>query len=95
LLFSFQVIYISNYFASYSVEDTLKTQEKCKEPEKQESEPETTAEVLFLCSYEGCGKTFLDAGALRKHALNHGGRQYICHYDGCGKVACIDPLILH
>lgn len=49
-------------------------------------EPEPTTEVLFLCSYEGCGKTFIDAGALRKHSHIHGERQYVCHYEGCGKV---------
>lgn len=49
------------------------------------AKPEPTTEVLFLCSYDGCGKTFVDAGALRKHAHVHGERQYICHYEGCGK----------
>lgn len=60
--------------------------EKAKEPAVPEPEPEPTTEVLFLCSYEGCGKTFIDAGALRKHSHIHGERQYVCHYDGCGKV---------
>ncbi|CAM0945751.1 unnamed protein product [Alopecurus aequalis] len=49
------------------------------------AKPEPTTEVLFLCSYDGCGKTFVDAGALRKHAHVHGERQYVCHYEGCGK----------
>jgi hypothetical protein len=53
--------------------------------------PEPNSEVLFLCSYEGCGKTFFDAGALRKHAHVHGERQYICHYENCGKVLFIIP----
>lgn len=68
-------------------EDTLKAlEEKSKEPEAAaEPEPEPTTEVLFLCSYEGCGKTFIDAGALRKHSHIHGERQYVCHYEGCGK----------
>ncbi|RZB96605.1 zinc finger transcription factor YY1-like isoform X1 [Glycine soja] len=67
-------------------EDTLKTlKEKVKEPSVPEPEPEPTTEVLFLCSYDGCGKTFIDAGALRKHSHIHGERQYVCHYDGCGK----------
>ncbi|XVE67438.1 hypothetical protein DITRI_Ditri08aG0160900 [Diplodiscus trichospermus] len=35
--------------------------------------------------YEGCGKTFFDAGALRKHSHIHGERQYVCHWEGCGK----------
>ncbi|GAB4840069.1 Transcriptional repressor protein yy1 [Ancistrocladus abbreviatus] len=67
-------------------EDAVKAlKEKAKEPEAQEPEPEPTSEVLFLCSYEGCGKTFIDAGALRKHSHIHGERQYVCHYEGCGK----------
>ncbi|KAJ1419996.1 Zinc finger C2H2-type [Sesbania bispinosa] len=67
-------------------EDTLKAlREKEKEPSAPEPEPEPTTEVLFLCSYEGCGKTFIDAGALRKHSHIHGERQFVCHYEGCGK----------
>ncbi|XP_057495012.1 zinc finger transcription factor YY1-like isoform X2 [Actinidia eriantha] len=67
-------------------EATLKAKkEKSKEPEAVEPELEPATEVLFLCSYEGCGKTFIDAGALRKHSHIHGERQYVCHYDGCGK----------
>lgn len=67
-------------------EKTLKAlKEKAKEPEAAEPEPEPTTEVLFLCSYENCGKTFVDAGALRKHSHIHGERQHVCHYDGCGK----------
>ncbi|XP_047307204.1 zinc finger transcription factor YY1 [Impatiens glandulifera] len=67
-------------------EATLKAmKEKSKELETVEPEPEPTTEVLFLCSYEGCGKTFIDAGALRKHSHIHGERQYVCHYEGCGK----------
>lgn len=67
--------------------DTIKAlKEKSKETVAPEPEPEPTTEVLFLCSYEGCGKTFIDAGALRKHSHIHGERQYVCHYEGCGKV---------
>ncbi|KAF3684731.1 putative serine/threonine-protein kinase-like protein-like [Capsicum annuum] len=67
-------------------EATLKgLKEKPKEPGVPVPEPEPTTEVLFLCSYEGCGKTFIDAGALRKHSHIHGERQYVCHYEGCGK----------
>ncbi|CAN6244650.1 unnamed protein product [Urochloa humidicola] len=58
---------------------------KDKEQGEESATPEPNTEVLFLCSYEGCGKTFFDAGALRKHAHVHGERQYICHYDNCGK----------
>lgn len=66
-------------------EATLKAIKEKKEPEVPEPEPEPTTEVLFLCSYEGCGKTFIDAGALRKHSHIHGERQYVCHYENCGK----------
>ncbi|KAL2460542.1 putative zinc finger protein [Abeliophyllum distichum] len=74
------------YLLKWVNEATLKAvKEKSKEPEVVEPEPEPTTEVLFLCSYEGCGKTFIDAGALRKHSHIHGERQYVCHYDNCGK----------
>lgn len=74
------------YILKWITEDALKVlKEKAKEPEAPEPEPEPTTEVLFLCSYEGCGKTFIDAGALRKHSHIHGERQYVCHYEGCGK----------
>lgn len=46
-------------------------------------------EILYLCTFEGCGKGFADAGSLRKHAHTHGEKQFICHYDGCGKVGSI------
>lgn len=69
-------------------EDALKRlkEEKEKETEVPEPEPEPTTEVLFLCSYDGCGKTFFDASALRKHSHIHGERQYVCSHIGCGKV---------
>ncbi|ONI36221.1 hypothetical protein PRUPE_1G576100 [Prunus persica] len=71
--------------------DTIKAlKEKSKETVAPEPEPEPTTEVLFLCSYEGCGKTFIDAGALRKHSHIHGERQYVCHYEGCGKAFSLD-----
>ncbi|PKA47967.1 putative zinc finger protein [Apostasia shenzhenica] len=60
-------------------------EQKKIEMEEQEVEPEPTTEVLFLCSYEGCGKIFVDVGALKKHAHIHGERQYVCHFEGCGK----------
>ncbi|KAF9608483.1 hypothetical protein IFM89_009849 [Coptis chinensis] len=65
--------------------DVLKELKEKPEEAEAEEEPEPMTEVLFLCSYEGCGKTFVDAGALRKHSHIHGERQYICHYEGCGK----------
>lgn len=74
------------FILKWVTEATLKAlKEKSKEPEATEPEPEPTTEVLFLCSYEGCGKTFIDAGALRKHSHIHGERQYVCHYENCGK----------
>ncbi|XP_056162766.1 zinc finger transcription factor YY1-like isoform X2 [Syzygium oleosum] len=79
------------YLLKWVSESTLKAlNEKEKEPKEPEPEPEPTTEVLFLCSYEGCGKTFIDAGALRKHSHIHGERQYVCHYEGCGKAFSLD-----
>lgn len=81
---------LASFFSllSFSEETLNSLKEKAKEPEAPEPEPEPTTEVLFLCSYESCGKTFIDAGALRKHSHIHGERQYVCHYEGCGKVLC-------
>ncbi|XLU27509.1 hypothetical protein S245_063575, partial [Arachis hypogaea] len=71
-------------------EDSLKAlKEKEKELSTPEPEPEPTTEVLFLCSYEGCRKTFIDAGALRKYSHIHGERQFICHYEGCVKLKAL------
>ncbi|XP_050272750.1 zinc finger transcription factor YY1 isoform X2 [Quercus robur] len=79
------------FVMKWVTEESLKAlKEKAKEPEPPEPEPEPTTEVLFLCSYEGCGKTFIDAGALRKHSHIHGERQYVCHYEGCGKAFSLD-----
>ncbi|KAH9685313.1 zinc finger transcription factor YY1 [Citrus sinensis] len=86
-------IYSQHFMSSVRLcsEKTLKAlKEKAKEPEAPEPEPEPTTEVLFLCSYEGCGKTFIDAASLRKHAHIHGERQYQCHYEGCGKAFSLD-----
>lgn len=86
-LYSLIVFFFFFSFLRFCLEDTLKAlKEKAKQSEAPEPEPEPTTEVLFLCSYEGCGKTFIDAGALRKHSHIHGERQYVCHYEGCGKV---------
>lgn len=75
------------FIMKWVTEATMKAmKDKSKEPEAAaDPEPEPTTEVLFLCSYEGCGKTFIDAGALRKHSHIHGERQYVCHYENCGK----------
>ncbi|KAM0911734.1 hypothetical protein ACQ4PT_013330 [Festuca glaucescens] len=56
-----------------------------QEPEVQARKVEPTTEILFLCSYDSCGKTFVDVAALRKHAHVHGERQYVCQEPGCGK----------
>uniref|UniRef100_A0A0D9WBU5 C2H2-type domain-containing protein n=1 Tax=Leersia perrieri TaxID=77586 RepID=A0A0D9WBU5_9ORYZ len=61
----------------------IKDRTAAPEPEAVKSEP--TTEILFLCSYENCGKTFVDVGALRKHAHVHNDRQYVCQEPGCGK----------
>ncbi|CAH9058681.1 unnamed protein product [Cuscuta europaea] len=67
-------------------EATLKAlKENTNELEVPQTEPEPATEVLFLCSFEGCGKTFIDAGALRKHSHIHGERQYTCTYGNCQK----------
>lgn len=61
--------------------------EKEKEPSTTDPDPpEPTSEILFLCSYDGCGKIFFDVSALRKHSHIHGERQYVCDYPGCDKV---------
>lgn len=78
-----------------STEDRLAAwKAKDKEQGAESATPEPNTEVLFLCSYEGCGKTFFDAGALRKHAHVHGERQYICHYENCGKVLFMAPIYI-
>ncbi|KAL6624776.1 hypothetical protein ACP70R_032097 [Stipagrostis hirtigluma subsp. patula] len=59
--------------------------EKAKAVEAEAPKPEPTTEILFLCSYDNCGKTFVDVSALRKHAHVHGEKQYICQEPGCGK----------
>ncbi|XP_020180408.1 zinc finger transcription factor YY1 [Aegilops tauschii subsp. strangulata] len=56
-----------------------------QEPEAQPRKVEPATEILFLCSYDNCGKTFVDVAALRKHAHVHGERQYVCQEPGCGK----------
>ncbi|KAG0485193.1 hypothetical protein HPP92_009272 [Vanilla planifolia] len=74
------------YLLKWVTEDMLKAlRERSKEPELEEQRPEPATEMLFLCTYDGCGKTFAEAGALRKHTHIHGERQYICRVEGCGK----------
>jgi hypothetical protein len=81
-----QLILILPYFFTEDRLAALKSNDK--EQVTDSAKPEPTTEILFLCSYDGCGKTFVDAGALKKHANVHGERQYVCHYEGCGKVLC-------
>ena len=64
-----------------------------KQPEVEE-ESEEEYEVLYLCTYEGCGRAFADQGALRKHTNVHGEKQFICHYEGCGKVCFVNQIII-
>jgi hypothetical protein len=65
-----------------------------QEPEAQPRKVEPTTEILFLCSYDNCGKTFVDVAALRKHAHVHGERQYVCQEPGCGKVPPAEQIYL-
>lgn len=64
-------------------------------PEVPEPEPEPKTEVLFYCTYDGCGKIFFDDGALKKHTHIHGERQYICHYENCRKVKSSRRIFFH
>ncbi|XP_073003854.1 zinc finger transcription factor YY1-like isoform X2 [Typha latifolia] len=76
-------IVLSSYLCIEDMSEN--SREKSKEPEAEEQEPEPATEILFLCSYEGCGTAFLDARALRKHVQIHCARQHFCHFEGCGK----------
>lgn len=87
-------LFLASFFSLFLADSLKAFKEKEKEPPVPEPEPEPTTEVLFLCSYEGCGKTFIDAGALRKHSHIHGERQYACHYSGCGKVVFLFLIII-
>ncbi|KAJ4907468.1 putative zinc finger protein [Raphanus sativus] len=79
------------YLRKWVTEETLKTlKEKEIEPttttaDGSDPDSEPTSEILFLCSYDGCGKIFFDVNALRKHSHVHGERQYVCDYPGCDK----------
>ncbi|XP_020673690.1 zinc finger transcription factor YY1 isoform X2 [Dendrobium catenatum] len=74
------------YLLKWVTEDKWNAlREKTKELELQERKPKPATEMFFLCTYDGCGKTFTDAGALRKHTHIHGERQYVCPVEGCGK----------
>ncbi|KAL0843990.1 hypothetical protein Bca101_017236 [Brassica carinata] len=79
------------YLRKWVTEEAVKRlKEKEKEPtttntDVSDPDPEPTSEILFLCSYDGCGKIFFDVSALRKHSHIHGERQYVCHYPGCDK----------
>ncbi|KAJ6830171.1 putative zinc finger protein-like [Iris pallida] len=76
----------NTFFLPLYIEDTLKVlKEKCKEPEPEEAKPEPTTEILYLCSYVGCNKSFPNEGSYRKHSHIHGERQYACSHPGCLK----------
>ncbi|CAH1452377.1 unnamed protein product [Lactuca virosa] len=71
----------SVYVSSREPQDVVATEaqmnamkEKPIDLEAVEPKPEPTIEVFFLCSYEGCGKTFIDVRALRKYSHIHGER---------------------
>ena len=64
------------------------------EPEAQPSKVEPATEILFLCRYDNCGKTFVDMAALRKHAHVHGGWQYVCEEPDCGKVSPVKDYFM-
>lgn len=71
--------------ASNSLIDNTKQAEPHGENSKAEVEEH---EIVYLCSFDGCGRVFRDLPSLRKHAQVHrdGGKlQYICNYEGCGK----------
>lgn len=61
-------------------------EDKSKDSVAEEQKPEPRTETLYLCTYEGCGKAFIEFGALKKHTHIHGERQHVCQYEGCGKV---------
>ncbi|XP_020584441.1 uncharacterized zinc finger protein At4g06634 [Phalaenopsis equestris] len=74
------------FLLKWVTEDQLNAlREKTKEVELEEQKPKPATEMFFLCTYDGCGKTFTDAGALRKHTHIHGERQFVCPVEGCGK----------
>eukprot|EP01018_Ginkgo_biloba_P034673 Gb_19862 [translate_table: standard] len=75
------------YLSKWVTEDNLKALEEKFQVVEQVPEPDF--EVVFLCSYEGCGRIFTEAGALRKHSQVHQEKQFICNYEGCGRK-CLD-----
>ncbi|XP_065044358.1 zinc finger transcription factor YY1-like [Musa acuminata AAA Group] len=60
-------------------------EDKSKDSVAEEQKPEPRTETLYLCTYEGCGKAFIEFGALKKHTHTHGEKQHVCQYEGCGK----------
>mmetsp|Transcript_7771 Transcript_7771/g.14668 ORF Transcript_7771/g.14668 Transcript_7771/m.14668 type:complete len:412 (-) Transcript_7771:121-1356(-) len=63
----------------------LASLEDSKTPPPPPSAPPPGSRNLHVCQEEGCGKMFIDASGLRKHAAVHSARQFVCTVDGCGK----------
>ena len=82
------MITIQNSFPYLCAEDRYRnSKENPRVLDVEAPKPEPTTEILFLCSYDNCGKSFVDVSALRKHAHVHNERQYICTEPNCGKVS--------
>jgi hypothetical protein len=47
--------------------------------------PKEIVQKTYDCQLFGCGKSFPDAGSLRKHTVTHGDKQFICHVESCQK----------
>ena len=62
-----------NYYENYYESNTYSNRYRELYPKK------------YQCSFDECGKIFVDASSLKKHMLTHGEKQYICKYEGCGK----------
>ena len=89
-----RVLFLTMFFYPFEnlkISDDMLKSLRDEQPQVEE-EPEEEYEVLYLCTYDGCGRSFTDQGALRKHTNIHGEKQFVCHYEGCGKVALVFAL---
>ncbi|KAJ0973215.1 hypothetical protein J5N97_021174 [Dioscorea zingiberensis] len=76
-------------------EDKLEAIMKEQEKEKETETKEPTREILYLCSHEGCGRTFKDPESIRKHAQIHKtGKQCICPHKDCAAVKALSSCFL-